>query len=279
MTAEAVVSVVGKLNRPNYPDIPGRETFAGTVFHSAGWDTDYVPHRRRTSRGDRHRRESRQLHAQDRTVRAWLTLFQRTPPWMGPTADYHDPVSDGQKWLYADSLPSYSEWNRFWMFWRMGDGAVPGVRVDPEWDDERQRQRGQRTHAGDALRATSSGSSPTGPTPARRDPAVPARRQAPAARQRRLGRHATCDNVTLVTQPIREITPTGIVTTDGDDYADVIVYGTGFQASNFLTPMRFTGCAASNWTTSGTATPARTSGSRSPASRIFLPLRTEHRTS
>ena len=42
-------------------------------------------------------------------------------------------MPDGQRWLYAH-VPTYSEWNRFWMFWRMGDGSIPGVRVDPEWD-------------------------------------------------------------------------------------------------------------------------------------------------
>ena len=54
----------------------------------------------------------------------------------------------------------------------------------------------------------------------------------------------TRDNVTLVSDEIREITPTGIVTVDGTTYdVDVIVYGTGFQASHFLTPMRITGRA------------------------------------
>ena len=46
----------------------------------------------------------------------------------------------------------------------------------------------------------------------------------------------------LVTDGIREITPTGIVTNDGVEHAvDVIVYGTGFQASEFLTPMTVRG--------------------------------------
>ena len=31
-------------------------------------------------------------------------------------------------------VPSYSEWNRFWIFWKMGDGVLQGVRVDPEWE-------------------------------------------------------------------------------------------------------------------------------------------------
>jgi len=50
------------------------------------------------------------------------------------------------------------------------------------------------------------------------------------------------DNVRLVTDGIREITPTGIITTDGVAHdVDVIIYGTGFQASKFLTPMKVTG--------------------------------------
>ena len=72
-------------------------------------------------------------------------MFQRTPPWLGPTPDYHDAVPDGLRWLYAH-VPSYSEWNRFWIFWRMGDGALAGVRVDPDWETERRvGERGRTT--------------------------------------------------------------------------------------------------------------------------------------
>jgi 4-hydroxyacetophenone monooxygenase len=52
----------------------------------------------------------------------------------------------------------------------------------------------------------------------------------------------TRENANLVTEPIEEITPTGIVTADGRQHdVDVIIYGTGFQASKFLTPMQVTG--------------------------------------
>ena len=44
---------------------------------------------------------------------------------MGPTPEYHDEVPAGLRWLYAH-VPSYSEWNRFWIFWKMGDGVLPG---------------------------------------------------------------------------------------------------------------------------------------------------------
>jgi 4-hydroxyacetophenone monooxygenase len=50
------------------------------------------------------------------------------------------------------------------------------------------------------------------------------------------------DHVSLVTDKIEAITPSGIATSDGDVYdADVIIYATGFQASRFLTPMKVAG--------------------------------------
>ena len=38
LSARAVISAVGQLNRPHIPDIPGQERFAGPAFHSARWD-------------------------------------------------------------------------------------------------------------------------------------------------------------------------------------------------------------------------------------------------
>jgi 4-hydroxyacetophenone monooxygenase len=171
-----------------------------------------------------------------------LVLFQRTPPWMGPTADYHDPVSDGQKWLYAH-VPTYSEWNRFWMFWRMGDGALPGVRIDPEWDTA----NGSVSATNDFMRTMLASylEQQFHDRPDLLPHVVPT--YPPGAKRllRDNGVWATTlkrDNVTLVTETIREITPSGIVTADGVEHeVDVIVYGTGFQASHFLTPMRITG--------------------------------------
>ena len=43
-------------------------------------------------------------------------------------------LEEGLKWLYTH-VPSYSEWNRFLIFWRMGDGVLENVRVDPSHDD------------------------------------------------------------------------------------------------------------------------------------------------
>jgi 4-hydroxyacetophenone monooxygenase len=50
------------------------------------------------------------------------------------------------------------------------------------------------------------------------------------------------DNVTLVTDGIRRVTETGIETVDGTRHdVDVIVWATGFLASDYLFPMKVTG--------------------------------------
>jgi 4-hydroxyacetophenone monooxygenase len=50
------------------------------------------------------------------------------------------------------------------------------------------------------------------------------------------------ENVRLVTDKITRITPKGIVTADGAEHeVDVLIYGTGFQASNFLSFYRVRG--------------------------------------
>jgi 4-hydroxyacetophenone monooxygenase len=241
--AQAIISAVGQLNRPSYPDIEGRDTYAGISFHSARWDHDVDLRGKRVAvigTGA----SAVQFIPEIASVAGELTVFQRTPPWMGPTPDYHDPVAPGLRWLYA-SLPSYSEWNRFWIFWRMGDGVLDGVRVDDAWEPKSQSVSAlndmMRMVLAEYLKAEFAD------RPDLVDKVIPA--YPPGAKRllRDNGVWAGAlkrDNVRLVTEPIQQITPTGVVTADGEAHpADVIIYGTGFQASRFLTPMTVTGRA------------------------------------
>ncbi|MEI9929037.1 MAG: hypothetical protein WDM89_00350 [Rhizomicrobium sp.] len=62
------------------------------------------------------------------------------------------------------------------------------------------------------------------------------------------------DNVDLITTGIEEITPNGIRTKDGVEHdVDVIIYGTGFHASDFCAPTRSLGAVASNCMSAGRA--------------------------
>jgi 4-hydroxyacetophenone monooxygenase len=241
LVADAVVSAVGQLNRPHLPEIPGIDTFAGVSFHSARWDHDAPIDGARVAvigTGA----SSVQFTPEIAPRAGQLFVFQRTPPWMGPTPDYHEAVPDGQRWLYAH-VPTYSEWNRFWMFWRMGDGSIPAVRVDADWDTS----NGTVNPLNDLMRSalTSYLEQQFAGRPDLLPHVIPT--YPPGAKRllRDNGVWAgalTRENVSVVSEDIREITPTGIVTVDGTGYdVDVIVYGTGFQASHFLEPMQVTG--------------------------------------
>ena len=133
LVADAVVSAVGQLNRPKYPTtIPGFGTFEGPAFHSARWDHDLDLTGRRVAvigTGA----SAMQFVPEIAPVVGELLVFQRTPAWMGPSPDNHDVVGEELRWLYRH-VPSYSEWNRFCIFWRLGDGSIAGVEVDPDWD-------------------------------------------------------------------------------------------------------------------------------------------------
>jgi 4-hydroxyacetophenone monooxygenase len=238
--ANAVVSAVGQLNRPSLPAIPGRETFTGPAFHSASWDHTVDLHGKRVAvigTGA----SAVQFAPEIAPDVAQLVVFQRTPPWLGPTPDYHEAVSAGQRWLY-EHLPGYSEWNRFWIFWRMGDGVLDGVRVDPDWAGE-----GSVSAINDIVRLlmTAHLENELADRPdllAAMLPPYP-----PAAKRilRDNGiwpRTMKRDNVTLCTEPIERITPQGVVTADGTEHqVDVLIFGTGFEASHFLTPMTVIG--------------------------------------
>ena len=83
-TADAVISAVGQLNRPQLPDIEGRDSFAGPSFHSARVGPRRRPHRQ-ARRRDRHRRSAAQFIPIIAEQVAQLEVFQRTPNWLFPT--------------------------------------------------------------------------------------------------------------------------------------------------------------------------------------------------
>ncbi len=237
---DAVVCAVGQLNRPSFPSIPGRQEFAGPSFHSAAWD-DSVPLTGRRVAVIGTGASAAQFIPLVADDVAHLDVFQRTPPWMMPTANYGDPLPSAFTDLVA-VLPGYGRWERLWQFWLLHEGMLSAARVDPEWD--------QRTEAvsaaNDGVRAMLVGvlrsqvaddelfekMVPHFPPFAKRALRDDGRWAATLARP----------EVDLVTTPIERITPGGVVTTDGVEHsADVLIYGTGFRASGFVAPMQVVG--------------------------------------
>ncbi|HVM39663.1 MAG TPA: NAD(P)/FAD-dependent oxidoreductase, partial [Acidimicrobiia bacterium] len=238
-----VISAVGQLNRPLLPDIAGRDRFAGPAFHSAEWDdTVDLAGKRVAVIGTG--ASAFQLIPEVADQASELLVFQRTPNWMVPTPDYHDEVADEFRWLQRN-LPTFSHWYRLWLFWRNTEGMLPAAKVDPGWDGDESAVSPMNDLFRTFLVAYLEEQFADRPDlVAQVVPTYP-----PAAKRilRDNGIWAATlkrDDVRLVTDKITEITESGVVTSDGVLHeVDVIVYGTGFQASRFLTPMRVTGRA------------------------------------
>ena len=241
LEAQVVVSAVGQLNRPRFPAIEGREDFTGPSFHSARWEHEVdLAGKRVAAIGTG--ASGAQFIPEVAADAAEVVVFQRTPPWFIPTPDNREALPDGLTWLFAH-LPGYAQWYRFWLFWRYSEGMLPATAVDPDWDNG-----GQSVSAlNEMVRILLAGYIDTefAAAPELLDQVMPD--YPPAAKRliRDDGTWATtlrADNVELVTDGIDRVTANGVLTADGvEREVDVIVYGTGFQASRFLTPMRVTG--------------------------------------
>jgi 4-hydroxyacetophenone monooxygenase len=240
LEADALISAVGQLGRPRLPDIPGRDRFGGVAFHSAEWEHEHDLAGKRVlviGTGA----SAFQFIPEVARKAARVTVFQRTPPWILPTPEYHDDVPAGKHWLLSH-VPFYAKWFRFSMFWRAAEGILGAVEKEDAWQDPR-----SVSAQNDEMRAllTQSMTEIVGADSPLLQKIIPSY---PVAGKRILldnGNYLRAlmrPNVELVTDSIREITETGVVTADGTRYdADVLIYGTGFQASRFLSPMKITG--------------------------------------
>ncbi len=241
LTANALISAVGQLNRPRLPDIPGRETFAGPAFHSAEWRHEHGLEGKRVAvigTGA----SAFQLGPEVAKVASRLLVFQRSPPWMSPNPRYHKRVSDAKRWLLR-CVPYYARWYRFLLFWPISDGLMPSLVVDPDWPHPERAV----CAANDMMREffTQYIAAQIGDDPALLAKVVPSY---PPFGKRMLPDNGTWlamlkrDNVDLVTEPIAAITPHGVRCANGVEHTvDVIVFATGFHANRFLWPMEIVG--------------------------------------
>jgi 4-hydroxyacetophenone monooxygenase len=235
----AITSAVGQLNRPSFPEIPGRDAFEGPWFHSARWDHSIDLRNKRVAVIGTGASAAQFIPVVAEEA-AELVVFQRTPPWLAPTPNYHDELPEGLRWVVRH-VPTYARWDRLWLFWRTHEGLLPMAKVDPEWE-----QQGSVSAPNAMVRELLTMylrmEFPNDDLFAKITPAYPPIAKRILRDNGIWGRTLARDNVELVTDRIEEITEKGVKMVDGTEYVvDVLIYGTGFQASRFLTPMKLRG--------------------------------------
>lgn len=226
VTAKVLISACGQLNRPAYPPIEGRRSFRGAAFHSARWDhgTDLTGRRVAViGTGASAIQFVPRIAAQVEQ----LHVFQRSAPYVIGKDDR--PYTRRERRIFA-RVPGAQALDRAMIYAALEARVLGFVRYPGLMKLVERRSRAllreQVTDRGLAARLV-----PDYPAGCKR--VLISSDYYPAL---------TRPNVELVTDPISHITPEGIVTRDGTAReVDVIVYGTGFQATDFLAPMKIIG--------------------------------------
>jgi len=240
LDARFVISAVGALSLPRFPDIPGRDAFRGPSFHSSQWPADLDVRGKRFGLLGAGATGFQIAPTIADEVKS-LTIFQRTAQWMFPNPAYHQPVPEGDRWAMRH-LPFYGRWFRFSMIWPGIGMGVESYRIDPSFDDGRAINELNARRREDMTRWITSQLEDRPDLVEKSVPPYP-----PLAKRilQDDGSWLGClkkPNVELVRTPVERIEPDAIVTGDGKRYeVDVLCFATGFRHVEFLAPIELKG--------------------------------------
>ncbi len=213
MTTRVLITAAGVYGEARHPAIPGRDTFAGTAFHSLHWDHDYDPTDDRVAvigTGA----SAVQIVPELQPVASRLLVFQRSAPWIIPRMDR---TTSALERRIIRRMPLVGRAMRAAYYWMIESfGLVGFVSTRFRHPFELMGRYQLRRQVRDpALRRKLTPDYTIGCKRAIfSDDYLPA---------------LTEPNVDVVTAPIAAVRPHSVVTADGVEHpVDTIVYATGF---------------------------------------------------
>ncbi|MDO6442268.1 NAD(P)/FAD-dependent oxidoreductase [Marinobacter sp. 2_MG-2023] len=226
LEAQVVITATGQLNQPAWPDIKGMNDFEGTCFHSARWDHVYDLTDKRVAVIGTGASAIQFVPEIAGKVQS-LSLFQRSAAWVLPKADR--PFKRWEQTLFK-VIPIWDRLYRYLIYWKNESRGLAFTRFSRLLDIFARQAKTE---------ATKYVSDPEKLKHIIPDYQIGCKRILisndwyPAINR---------PNLDLVTDPIEKIDSTGVQTRSGDHYpVDAIIFGTGFRASEFLSPIRVTG--------------------------------------
>jgi cyclohexanone monooxygenase len=215
---DVVVSALGLLSVPRYPDWPGLDTFAGPCFHTSRWEEHDLTGKSVAIVGTGS--TAVQIVPAIAPAAAKVHVFQRQPGWIEPKNERE--FSPRERWVYRH-VPLAQKLNRAWIFHK-------GNRRFKGYDTGSRRQRRMREVCRRFIAATID-------APETREAVTPdypwgcKRPVLSSTFYSSLNR----DDVALVPHAVSRVTPTGVVDATGVTHpADVLILSTGFQPTRFL---------------------------------------------
>jgi cation diffusion facilitator CzcD-associated flavoprotein CzcO len=229
LTSDFLVSAVGQLNVPRYPDIPGLKDFKGTTMHSARWDWSYQLEGKRIAvigNGC----TAAQIIPEIVKVASKLTVHQRTPNWIIPRGDA--PVSSLKRAIFKYVPPVRRRYRADMMDFRESFYSAVFDAESPMANMLMDMGRGMiKAQLPDKPELWEK-LTPSYPIGCKRviitDDYFPVFDQ---------------EFVSLETRPITQITERGIEIEGEESEYDLIILATGFRTVEFMHPIKITGSA------------------------------------
>jgi cation diffusion facilitator CzcD-associated flavoprotein CzcO len=226
ITARALVSGLGQLNRPHTPDLPGLASFEGTTFHSARWNHQH------DLAGEKvavvgNGASALQFIPEIAKTAERVTIFQRSANWVIPRNDRKFSAADKDRfrrhpWLVR-ALRAFIWFMleiRFFAFLRESWFSRRMTRVATGY-----------LHAQVSDPVLRAKLTPDYPIGCKRILISDDYYQA-----------LVRPNVEVVCEPIERVTAGAVVTADGvERAADTVIFATGFETTTFLAPLTIEG--------------------------------------
>ena len=215
---DVVISALGLLSVPRYPEWPGLETFAGPCFHTSRWEEHDLTGKSVAVVGTGS--TAVQIIPSIAPIAGQVHVFQREPGWIEPKNERK--YTERERWMFRN-VPLVQRLHRARIF-HQGNKRFKGYDVGSR-RQRRMREVCERFIAGSiADPRTRAAVTPGYPWGCKRP--VLSSTFYPALNR---------DNVELVPHAVTRVTPTGVVDATGTTRdIDVLILSTGFQPTKFL---------------------------------------------
>jgi cation diffusion facilitator CzcD-associated flavoprotein CzcO len=222
-TADVLISSQGMFGQLRWPDIDGRDTFAGRSFHSGAWPKESLAGRRVAVIGSA--ASAVQFVPEIATEVEHLVLFQRSANWVLPKED--TPFTAERIEELSTNPEALAAYRAELMDW-VGTNP-PFANPDSIAAAEEAGRANIAVVTDPDLRAKLTPTTPWGcQRPLFSNVYYPTFNR---------------PNVELVTDAIVRITPDGVVTADGTEHeVDTIVYATGYETTKYVSTIDVYGC-------------------------------------